>query len=109
MTTAVPAAIHQIVPEDFPFVVFFPAAFPASAARFASASGFGSTPGTVVFFGHVSQLSAAIVRDTDPRLMVRKQAEQRIATTDLIVDRRWGPRMSSPLWKRRSIRETLRR
>src|SRR5512141_1657791 len=87
MTTAAPAAIHQIVPEDFPFAVFFPAASPASATLFASVSGFGATPGTAVFFGHVSQSSAAIARETDPRIMVRKQAAQRIAATDLIVDR----------------------
>jgi hypothetical protein len=103
MTTAVPAAIHQIFPEDIPFAVSFPAASPALADLFASVSGFGATPGTVVFFGHVSQLSAAIARETDPRLMVRKQAAQRIATTDLIVVRRRGPRMLSPLWKRHII------
>jgi hypothetical protein len=103
MTTAVPAAIHQPFPEDLPFAVSFPASSSALVAQFASVSGFGTTPATVPFFGHVSQVSAEFARETDPRLIVRKQAAQRIATTDLIVVRRRGPRMSSPLWKRHII------
>ena len=90
MTTAAPATIHQFVPEDFPDAVFFSSASPALAAWFASVSGFDGTPGSVFFVGHVSQASAAIARETDPRLVVRKQAAQRIATTDWIVVRMRG-------------------
>jgi hypothetical protein len=103
MTTAVPAAIHPIVPEDNPVAAFFPAASPALAAPFASVSGFGSTPGSAVFFGHVSKVSAATARETDPRLTVRKQAAQRIAMTDFTVDRKRVPRIKTSLFKRRII------
>jgi hypothetical protein len=103
MTTAAPAAIHQFLPEELPFAGSFSVASADLAALFASVSGFGATPGTVVFFGHVSQWSAAIARETDPRLTVRKQAAQRIATTDRIVDRRRGPRMLIPHLKRHVV------
>ena len=102
MATATPAATHQAVFEDARSC-FFSAVSPVLPASNASVSGFGTRPGTVVILGHVSQVSAAIPREKDPRLMVRKQAAQRIATTDLIEDRRGGPRMLSPLWKRHLI------
>jgi hypothetical protein len=57
-------------------------------APLASGTGFGGTTGSAGFFGHVSQLSsAAAARVTDPMLMARKQTAQKIATTDLPVDR----------------------
>ena len=103
MTAAVPTAIHPIVPAERPVAVFFPAASPAVAAPLPSAGGFGVTPGSAAFFGHVSNVSAATARETDPRLTVRTQAAQRIATMDITVDRRRDPRMASLQVKRRII------
>src|SRR5512140_3547113 len=100
MAAATPTAIQPIVPEEIPFAVFLPAASPAWAAPFASVAGFASTPGSAVFFGHVSQGSSATARETDPRLMVRKQAAQRIATTDFAGVPGRVPRMSTLQLKR---------
>lgn len=100
ITTAAPAATHQIVFEDVRSSSV-PAASAVLPESNESVFGFGVKPGgKVVFLCHVSQVLSAIARETDPRLMVRKQAVQRIATMDLIVVRRREPRMVCPLWKR---------
>jgi len=108
MTAAVPRAIHPIVPEDRPVAVFVPAASPALAASLVPAGGGGGAggcmPGSAVFFGHVSHVSAATARETDPMLMTRKQAAQRIAMAQFTVGRRRIPRMPiPPFFKRRII------
>ncbi|MHB9061871.1 MAG: hypothetical protein ACYC47_10305, partial [Desulfobacteria bacterium] len=94
ITAAAPSAIQPIVPEERPVAVFFPASSPALAAPLASVAGLGSTPGSTVFFGHVSHVSAATALETVPMLMVRKKAAQRIATMDLTADRERVPRIS---------------
>jgi len=84
ITAAAPKAIKPIVPADMPFDVFVPASSPAMAAPSVSVAG---------FFGHVSQASAATAGETDPRLIVRKQAAQKIATTDFKFNRGRLPRI----------------
>jgi len=97
-----PAAIHQIFPEDFPFAGFSPAVprfWPPGRVRFR-------------FWRHAGHgrlfrpRFPGIVRDSagnGSKAHGEEAGGTKNRDDDLTVDRRWGPRMSSPLWRRHII------